>query len=63
LRAEVTQLLEDLGQKEPSLKGEEEDPIYTMKIPKDSEAMHQYLSNNNYSGKCVLKEICLFAGA
>jgi len=34
-----------------------------MKIPKDSDAMHKHLINNSYSGKLVLKEICLFAGA
>lgn len=34
-----------------------------MKIPRDSEAMGKYLAENKYSGKLVLKEICLFAGA
>ena len=61
LRADLTQLLEDLGQKEAE-EGSE-DLIYTMKIPKDSDVMHKQLSNNKYSGKLVLKEICLFAGA
>ena len=56
----MTQLLEDLGQKEPD-EGSEE-MIYTMKMPKDSDDMHKYLVNNKYSGKLVLKEICLFAG-
>jgi hypothetical protein len=57
----LTQLLEDLGQKEVD-EGSEE-MIYTLKIPKDSDAMHKYLANNKYSGKLVLKEIYLFAGA
>jgi hypothetical protein len=34
-----------------------------MKMPKDSDGMQKYLVNNKYSGKLVLKEICLFAGA
>ena len=60
-RADLTQLLEDLGQKEID-EGSEE-LIYTMKMPKDSDDMHKYLVNNKYSGKLVLKDICLFAGA
>lgn len=60
-RAELTQLLEDLGQKEAL--EESEQLIYTLKIPKDSEEMHKNFVNNSYSGKSVLREICLFAGA
>jgi hypothetical protein len=57
----LTQLFEDLGLKERD-EGSEE-LVYTMKIPKNSDAMQKYFVNNKYSGKLVLKEICLFAGA
>jgi len=61
VRSDLTQLIEELGQIDLE-KGSEE-LIYTIKIPKDSDAMHRNLENNTYSGKLVLKELCLFADA
>ncbi len=34
-----------------------------MKLPKNSEEMAEYQNKNIYSGKSVLKEICLFSGS
>ena len=34
-----------------------------MRIPANSEDMAGYLNKNTYSGKSVLKEICLFSGS
>lgn len=54
-------MLEDLGQID--LEKGSEKIIYTIQIPKDSDAMHRNLANKTYSGKLVLKEICLFSDA